>query len=64
VTTYHYDEAGNLLRVEDDVFDDGHAIATTTYEIDGRGNVLFELIDSRGVGHPDKLSTFTYDCWE
>lgn len=64
VMTFEYDDAGNLLRVEDDPFDDGMAITVTTYENDGRGNPLYVLIDDRGDGHPDDLAAYTYACWQ
>ena len=64
VITYVYDEAGNLLRIEDDKFDDGLALEVTTYQIDHRGNILYEFIDERGDGHPEDMSAYTYDCWD
>jgi len=64
VTTYEYDDVGNLLRIDDDAFDDGMAITTTKYENDARGNPLYVLIDDHGDGHPDDLAAYTYDCWE
>lgn len=64
VTTYTYDEVGNLIRIDDDAFDDGMAIATTKFENDARGNPLYVLTDDRGDGHPDDLAAYTYDCWK
>lgn len=64
VVRYRYDSAGNLERIENDIFDDGMAIEVTTFELDSRGNVLYEFIDDRGDGHPDDMSAYTYDCWE
>jgi hypothetical protein len=64
VTRYDYDSAGNLVRVENDKFDDGMFIEVTTYELDSRGNVLYSFIDDRGDGHPDDMAAYTYDCWE
>lgn len=64
VTTYAYDAAGNLIRVEADAHDDGVGVETTEYEIDHRGNVLRVTIDDRGDGVLDDISAYTYDCWE
>lgn len=64
VITWQYDEAGNLIRIDDDKFDDGMAVSITKLEVDSRGNVLYEFIDDRGDGHPDDMAAYTYDCWE
>jgi hypothetical protein len=64
VTTYGYDDAGNLLRVEVDAHDDGLGIETTTYENDTRGNVLRVTIDDHGDGVIDDIAIYTYACWD
>ena len=53
-----------MLLIAIDRNDDGLMVDTTTYERDGRGNLLRQVSDSDGDGNPEYIRESTYDCWK